>query len=111
LQTKTVTLTAVASVVAIQAINQAYSAGIIVSDADGEMMTGWASWKCQDAPVPADWMTIAFNESAWSSAVSFDSNAVSHYGNNPPLTGISPLAKWIWTNKTVGTVYCRLRLN
>jgi hypothetical protein len=110
LQTKTVTLTEITSLIAIQAVNYGSYAGLIVSDSYGVMQTGSASWKCKDAPVPGDWMTVAFNDSTWSNPVSESSNGQGPWtGHLLPL--ISLEAKWIWTSKITGTVHCRLRLS
>jgi hypothetical protein len=58
LQAKTVTLTSVTSVIAIQAFNSDFVGGILVSDNYGQMLSGTASWKCVKAPVSGDWMLI-----------------------------------------------------
>ena len=115
LQTKKVTLREVASLIAIQAINYGGDAGLIVSDSYGLMLSGSASWKCKDAPVPGDWMTVAFNDSSWSTPVSESRNGQGHWGTLiPALPSISLQAQWIWTSNISNilcTAYCRLHLS
>jgi hypothetical protein len=112
LQTKTATLTEITySLLALQAVNTVGPGGLIVSDSYGLMLSGSASWKCKDAPVPGDWMTVAFNDSSWFNPVVLSINGQGPWGYIPPLPSISLQAKWIWTSNTIGSIYCRLRLS
>jgi hypothetical protein len=112
LQAKTVTLTSVTSVIAIQAFNSDFVGGILVSDNYGQMLSGTASWKCVKAPVSGDWMTPTFNDSSWSNPVTLQRNGQGPYAGSPPISGISLQANWIWTNASdfSATIFCRLRL-
>ena len=95
-------------VLAINITNIGGPGGFAMSTTFGGCITNSTKWKCSTISY-TNWTSITFNDSSWSSAVSYSNNAAGLY---PKMSSFSNNCSYVGflNYNYVGNVYCRLSL-
>ena len=82
----------------------------VVIDGSTAYLTGDGSWVMVDSTSDADWYTIGYDDSAWTTPSTCSSSSVSTYWGSQPTDLTSMGAAWVWhtTCTALGDSYYRL---